>query len=218
MVISKSLIAAVADNIAQSQALAAAGNLTLNGTTVVGGVATLDTQRRIGITSGGNDTGITFTVYGTMQGGTAISETVTGASGGVATTTRDFLTLTRVAASGAVATTVEVGTTDVGATPWLLLDAWQTPFEVGIAVVVSGTVNFTVQETSDLPMPGLQIYNAGFNQTVPIPTPFDISALASKAANTEGSISDVPRNAIRLVVNSGTGTATMTAIQAGPTT
>src|SRR6185437_3174379 len=113
--ISKTLAAASANNIALSQSPAGAGNLTLNGAAVAAGVATLDTQRRVLITSAGTDTGITFTVYGGNQSGSAISETVAGGSLGIpVSTTQDFLTVTRVAASGASASTVTVGTSGVG--------------------------------------------------------------------------------------------------------
>src|SRR5258708_3372590 len=63
-------------------------------TIVIGGVATLDTQRRIIVTSGGNDTGITFTIFGAGDNGVPISETVTGAtSAASAQTNQDFKTV-----------------------------------------------------------------------------------------------------------------------------
>jgi hypothetical protein len=101
-----------ADAVALAQAVAGAGNLTLNGVTVNGGVARLGAQRRVYITSAGNDSGITFTVTGTifsLSGPAAVVETVTGANAGVVSTSKVFDTVTQVAASGAAAGDVSVG-------------------------------------------------------------------------------------------------------------
>lgn len=72
VLLTKTLAAASVNAIAQSQSLGAAGNVTLNGATASGGLATLDTQRRVLITSAGNDSGISFTVFGATDSGTAI--------------------------------------------------------------------------------------------------------------------------------------------------
>ncbi len=105
-----------ATNIAAAQAVAGAADLTLNGSTVASGVAQLGTPRSISITSSGNDSGITFTVYGAVAlspaaGGYAYgSATVTGSNTSVVSTATRFLTVTRVASSGAAAANVSVGT------------------------------------------------------------------------------------------------------------
>lgn len=77
--------------------------------------------------------------------------------------------------------------------------------EVGLQVVVNGTVNYTVQQTLDDPA------DAGA-------TWFDHpdSALVATAANAQSNYAYVPR-AVRVKVNSGAGTATLTIIQAGMT-
>jgi len=102
--------AASADNnIAASQSPAAAA-LTINGSLASGGVATLLEARNVIITSGGNDSGITFAVVGTDIFGSALTETITGANTGVATGAKAFKTITSVTPSGAAAGTVKVGT------------------------------------------------------------------------------------------------------------
>ena len=121
---SVTLVAANATNIAQSQSLPGASglNAVLNGTLVTAGVAVMDAPRRVGITSGGNDSGITFTVTGTArteQGGIKLVETIAGSNGGVAQTTQDFATVTSVAASGATAGNITIGTTGTGSGPWV---------------------------------------------------------------------------------------------------
>lgn len=198
--------AAAANNIAASQSPAAAA-ITIDGSLATAGVATLDAARRVLITSGGNDSGITFTVVGTNRNGAALTEAVTGSNGSTATTTQDFKTVSSVAHTGSVATTVTVGTSGVGSSQWFFVDNCVAPVNLGIGVVVSGTINFTVEYTYDDP-------NSPYTGT--FPTLFPISALASKVANTDSSLS-MPAFAVRLTQNSFTnpGTAKIVIIQAG---
>lgn len=69
------------------------------------------------------------------------------------------------------------------------------PFNVGFGVVVSGTVDYTVQHTFD-----------GANW-------FDHETIAAQTANADGNYA-YPVAGIRVTVNSGTGSATLTTIQA----
>lgn len=211
VVLTLTLAAASVNGIAISQTIGAAGNLTINGAAASGGVATLDTQRRVLITSAGNDSGINFTVYGTNQSGAAISETVTGANIGAVATRQDFLTVTRVATSGAAAAGVQIGTNGVGSTPWQMFNAQITPDEIGFGIGVTGTVNCSVEYTYDAFLAPIAIYKP---PVVPIPTPIAHSVLNSITANSDGTI-DWPIHAWRLTMNSGTGTAKLTGIQAG---
>lgn len=211
VVLTLSLAAASANNIAISQTIGGAGNLTINGSTATGGVATLDTQRRVLITSAGNDSGISFTVYGTNQGGASISEKITGGNIAAVATQQDFLTVTRVATSGAAAAAVTVGTNGVGSTPWQLVNTQITPDEIGFGVGVTGTVNCSVEYTYDSFLAPIAIYAP---PVVPIPTPIPHSVLNGITANSDGTI-DWPIHAWRLTMNSGSGTAKLTGIQAG---
>lgn len=215
VVATKKLTAAAATNVALVQALGAAGALTLNGAAVTAGVATLDTARRIGLTSSANDTGITFTVTGGDYAGTAISEVVIGANAGVASTLQDFLTVTKVTGSGAVAGTVSVGTTGVGSTPWFITDPHITPFEVGVGTaLITGTANWSIECTFDSPWPDLPPYVSGWSQTPPVPKLFGWPGLVGVAADASSVVNDVIA-AIRLTINSGTGTVRATIRQAG---
>lgn len=196
--------AASANNIATSQS-PGAGAITLNGSTVTSGVATLDAARRVIVTSGGNDSGITFTITGTNFAGNPLTETITGGNIAAAATTQDFKTVSSVTHSGTVAGTVTVGTNGVGSSPWFMIDRDQSPTNISIGVTVTGTINFTVEYTYDDP-------NAPFSGT--FPTVWSISALASKTAATDSTLT-APVFAIRLTQNSFTnpGTASMIAIQ-----
>jgi len=126
--------AADTDGICASQTTTAAANLSLDGalTSTENGnkvyapsrsstAATADGAwaRKIGITSDGDDSGITFTVTGTDVNGKALSETVTGPNATVAYTTMstaaNFKTVTKIATSAATTGNITVGTAAVAA-------------------------------------------------------------------------------------------------------
>lgn len=110
--------AADADGVCASQSAAGAGDLLINGALASDGVATFDVPRNVVITSGGDDSGITFTVYGTDLYGAPMAETLTGGNAGAAAGAKAFKTVSRVAASGASASTVTVGSGDVLGLPY----------------------------------------------------------------------------------------------------
>lgn len=201
--ITRALTAADANGIAIAQQAVGAGDLTLNGILVAGGIAQLGSQRKVGIASTGNLSAVTFTVYGTDQAGNLISEGVAGPNNGTVSTVLDFYTVTRVSVSAAVGTDVEVGTTDAGASQPVPLDIYLTPFNVSVGLTVTGTVDVTLQYTFD------DIFaNAG---------PFswrDTDDMANATANGEETFIS-PVRASRLLTNSGTGSATLNIIQAG---
>lgn len=86
--------------------------------------------------------------------------------------------------------------TGSGSTTPIILDTYISPFNVGFGVVVSGTVNYTIQHSFD----GV--------------TWFNHSVLISQTTNQDGNYA-FPVLQIRLTVNSGSGSATITLIQAG---
>lgn len=216
VVLTKALAAASANNICTSQSAAGAANLTINGSAAAGGIATLDTQRRVLITSGGNDSGITFTVFGTTQSGNAIQETVTGADVGTVATNQDFLTITQVSTSGATASNVTVGTNTVGSTPWVLADQHVTPGNLSLGgLVVSGSVTYTAEYTyDDFLNLTTGAYATPQTPQIAYPTPRMVVGLTSVNTSTDALLSN-PIKGWRLTINSGTGTASLTGTQAG---
>ena len=90
--------------------------------------------------------------------------------------------------------------TGPGTTNPFVVNTNATPVNLGIAVVVTGTVNYSVQHTYDSP--------SGFT------TWFNDATLVNKTANAESNIT-FPVTGVQLVINSGTGTAVMTVVQAG---
>jgi hypothetical protein len=204
VILSRALVAGAAGAICASQTTAGAGNLLINGTLAAGGVATLDVQRNIGITSGGNDAAVVFTVTGTDQQGRVISETITGVSTNTVSSVLNYLTITSIAASAAVANAVTVDTLGTGSSTELVTDKYIAPFSVSINVNVTGTLNYTVQYTFDdvFAKPG-----GPFNWTA-------VAALTAQTTTQNSSLSQ-PVSALRLVTNSGAGTGQIEIIQAG---
>ena len=202
------LDAADDNGIAQSQTTAGAADLTLNGALVSGGVATFDSPRQVIITSGGNDTGVTFTIYGTTFGGQTVSEAITGASGGASATNTDFATVTRIHASAATSVSgVIAGTNAKAGSRWVRMDSWAFP-QTAIQVNATGVVNWTLQTTMDDP-------NDPFN-------PVAVSAVTWLNTNDTDAVSatgDVFTNFdwtptwVRILLNSGAGSVTATIAQ-----
>lgn len=132
----------------------------------------------------------TAILVGTDQNGVAQTETVN-LPGSTLTieSTGYYLTLTSVTPSTTIgADTMDIGFVDEAATKTYPLD-WCSPYAANVSVDVTGTINFTVQQT--------------FNNVLAGETPVwvDITALASKTADTT-STAAVGATAIRLLVNS----------------
>lgn len=199
-------VAADADGIAQLQQLAGAGNFTLNGALVASGVAQLGSQRKVAVHSAGNIAAVVFTIYGTDDQGREITDTVTGVNNSTVSTTLDFATVTRVAAGAAVGSDTEVGTTGVGASLPIPLDIYL-PFGSTVSVDVTGTINYTIQATNDNPFgnPSTPLNWVAYpgNQSLSGQTT-DLTSVATAAVR-----------AIRILVNSGAGSAAVTLTQQG---
>ena len=207
------LAAASANAVALSQSLVGAGNVVLNGALVVGGVAVLDQPRRIIVTSAGNDSGITFTAYGTDWSGNAVQSKAT-AGGNIAAVDLgvSFATVTRIAASGATAAAITVGTNTVADSRPLFTSEFS--FGPAMAVVeVTGTANYTVRTSQDDPNG-----EGGFGVPLGIQNVVWINdpVLATLAATQQTAWTAVPK-LLQLTLNSGTGSVKMIFTQhAGP--
>lgn len=159
----------------------------------------------IGITSSADDHTITFTVTGIDNNGLNASEVITGASGapGTAVSTKFYSVITSIKTSGSSAGTVTVGTVNT------TLSTCSTAIELNhynrvahqVSVQVTGTINFSVQETFDPVM----------DQTVSPSSAIWVtpSAFSGKTSNTNGQL-DVGATACRLVINSYSNGATAT--------
>lgn len=176
------------------------GAVTLNGSLVSSSVATLDTQRRVLFTSAGNDSGITFTITGTNASNDVISETLTGGNTTSVYTVLSYKTVTAVTASGASAGDVSIGTNGVADSTWVRLDDWALP-NVSIQSVVSGTINYTIQQTYD------DVNSPAGTITASSVTWSTLVAAAAATAITNAAYQPV---FVRVLVNSNTNPATVT--------
>lgn len=136
-----------ADGVCASQS-PAAGAILINGALASGGVATFAAAQLVRLTSGGNDSGITFTFTGTDADGLSQSETVAGTNGSNTDTTKFFKTITEITASAAVAGTIVVGNLITSVSPTFRPNCSVNPYNLGIlAELVSGTATYTLQQT-----------------------------------------------------------------------
>lgn len=129
------------------------GAVTLNGSLVSSGVATLDVARRLLFTSSGNDVGLYFSIAGTDGANNTIGETLSAVSATTYRTALDYKTVTGVTASGASAGTVTIGTANSGGVasfPWVRMDEWALP-QIALMAAVSGVVSYTIRSTLDDP-------------------------------------------------------------------
>jgi hypothetical protein len=203
------LITASATKISASHTYGAAGDLTLDGAAVTAGVAYLDKARRVLISCAGDDSATTFTIYGTNAQGHAISEALLGASAGSSVySVLDYLTVTQITISAASAGAVTVGTNTIASSIPVFLDHYGYA-QTAIQVTVTGTVNYTVQQTLDDP-----------NRTDPALVTWinhsDVNFVAA-TATVQGNYAYPPR-CTRVTLNSGTGSVKMTVIQSGTPT
>ena len=91
--------------------------------------------------------------------------------------------------------------TGTGSTDAIVINTNVTPVNIGFAVIVTGTVNYSVQFTYDDPAVGFTTW-------------FDDATITSKTGNEDGYI-NFPITGLKTLVNSGTGTVTMKVVQAG---
>ena len=196
------LAAANAAIIAASQAGTANTALTLTTSPY-----TLDTFRRIIITSAGDDHTKTFKIVGLNSSGMSVTETLAGATAGnAAQSLYDYSVITSITPSANTAGNVQVGTNGVASTRPIYLDKWG-PAQVALQIDVTGTVNATVQQTLDSLNPTSNFLTANW---VNHPD----SNLVGLTGTCQGNYAYAPMW-VRLVLNSGTGSATLKVLQAG---
>lgn len=136
----------------------------------------------------------TAVLTGTDANNAVLTETVTLPAGSATVeSTGYFKTLTTVVPSATIgADTMDIGWVDEVSSATYQID-WCSPYACNISVDVTGTIDFTVQETF------VDIQNT-------TPLWVNISALASKTADTT-SVAAVGATAIRVIVNSYSTTA-----------
>lgn len=186
-------------------------------TTVAGGGATasipLNTPypfiftalaRTITLTSTDNLSAVNFTISGTNQFGVAISEVLAGPNNNTVTSVNQYNTITNISSSG-VYTNFSIGSGSTGTFQWINLDILSSsPPVVSLTGEVTGTINYSINQTNDL----LEKYlTAGASFTYEVnTTPISFPITASLTNATTNQIYDFfAAVAIQTVVNSSTG-------------
>lgn len=186
------LIEPALNNICLDQTTAGAANLTINGALASGGAVSLNDAWRLDLESTANLSGVNFTITGTDADGNAQTETIAGPNNNTVTTTKYFKTITQIAASGAVGTNISIGTTDEFVTKTYPLDLYGNEIGTQVAVNVTGTIDFTVEEIATNP------YDLTITKNW-----LALTAFTTKTADTSSTLL-YPAPAIRLKVNSFT--------------
>jgi len=219
IIVTKTLVASSANNIALSQTPTSGTALTLNGSTVSGGVAVLDTQRRILLTYGNEASPRTMVITGTDDAGMVISETLSIPSGapGTVPTLQNFKTVTSaLPLGGGWSAAVTLGTNTVGSTPWFVPTAHIAPFELGVGLVLlSGAATFSFEATREVVNAQPAVLPVGASIAPPIVNSVEWPGLAALAATTYGSVTAASINGWRLTVLTGTGLVECTVTQSG---
>lgn len=202
--LTRTLVAGAVGAVAASQTLGAAGNLLINGSLASGGVATMAAQQLIGLTSTGNLSAVNFTISGTNDAGQTVTEVLAGPNNATVNSVNNYTTVTKIAASAAVGTAMTVDTVGVGASLPVPIDRYLNPVNVAVTVAITGTLNATAQFTND------DVYGGA-------PGPFVWFGIGGLTGITATSATNLvgPVTAVRLLTNSGTGTAAFSVDQSG---
>ena len=201
------LATAVANNICTAQSPTA--TFSINGTLASGGVATLDTPRRVLFTPSGNESANTFTIVGTNASGMPQTEVISGTNATAFYTNLDFKTVSSITLASAAAAAITVCTTTVASSPWIRFDEYALS-QTAIQCSVTGTVSYTIQQT-------LQDPNSPTNPVATYSLVW-LQSSDSQAVNASGNIQSSYQYSptfARVTLNSGTGSVTATFTQFG---
>jgi hypothetical protein len=209
------LAAAVATGVCQSQ-VPGTGALNMNGALVVNGVAVFDQARQLAFVSTGSNVASTFTITGTDAFGAAQSEALVGGNNSTVVSTKNYKTVTSITSSAPSAGSLTVGTNNspaITSSQWVRFDDYG---DAGVAIQINavGTTNITVQQTLDDPNSPTNPVAPANVTWMPHPDATLVAAALVGPAGLQGNYAYKPTFA-RLLLNSGTGTATATFMQAG---
>lgn len=175
----------------------------------------LATPQRIVVTYGTEGTARTLTVTGKSLTGQTWFEVITipvNSGGATIASVLDYASITSIVSGSAFTNAITVGTNQSGGSAWVSCDPW-VPQPIAIVATVTGTVNYTVEQTLDDP-------NSPINPVRPDLVSWqndpDLGAVGA-TTNYVGSYIFCPAF-IRVVLNSGSGSVTMTVLQSGSVT
>ncbi len=169
------------------------------------GIGTMATAGAISIYSGGDESDITFTVYGTDRYGNDNSEEITGPDTETVTGSVDWLVIQKISADGAVGNDVEVGSANVVFSQWIPVDRYGGDISVGCTVSSGASFTYALQHTfSDVQAAGFQEDDANV---------FVHATITGETTSQDGSYS-TPISAVRAAITSFvSGTLTIDVVQ-----
>lgn len=91
----------------------------------------------------------------------------------------------------------------IGASAWVPMDTYRTPFSISCSAVISGSPTYNVEYTLD-----------DVQNTAITPTAYSDFLVTGATANTN-SATTIPVTAVRVNITSGSGSVTLTVIQSG---
>jgi hypothetical protein len=146
---------------------------------------------------------VTFVVTGTRPGGGTQTESIAISASGTVTGSLSFATVTEITASAPTSATISVGNAVPGYTDWIPLDIY-TPNQVtNISNKVSGTVNYSVEYTNEDP----------FDRSIQQLAVAHPNASLTAASGDETQFTTTLMRAVRLKINSGSGSVRFTCVQ-----
>jgi len=174
-------------------------------------IATLDTQRRIAIVSSGNDSTITATIQGWLDGTASQrqQEVLALTNVGTAVSVLDYMTIGAVTLSGSAAANITIGTNGTGSTPWSITNFHLTPFLLNDQVEQTGSVTWNFETTNDFGWYAPPPSNAGTN---PQPNVNEVVQGSTIAQNTTLTSAVT---GYRHTITAGTGTLQAQTVQSG---
>ncbi len=177
----------------EDQTGSGAGEMTLDGAGVVGGewIATDGLARQLGFESSGDINTVVFTITGfaDVARNFPLSETVTGVNSDTVESAEYFYVVTSITRSATIGTNVEVGAVDEAATKIIPIN-WRVD-NISLLAEVTGTVNYTLQQTFDNVQTSTAITWANV----------DDSNFVSATATATGNLNTIPV-AMRMIINS----------------
>ena len=106
-------------------------------------------QRTLTVTSTGNISTATFTITGVDTSGYAVSTTLTGPNATTVTTTAEFFKVTAISVGTIATSAFTVGVGATGTSRWAIVDTFQNPVGVTVAINTATSAPVSIQHTFD---------------------------------------------------------------------
>ena len=106
-------------------------------------------QRTLTVTSTGNISTATFTITGIDTSGYAVSTTLTGPNNATATTVAEFFKVTAISVGTIATSAFTVGVGATGTSRWAMVDTFQNPVGVTVAINTATSAPVSIQHTFD---------------------------------------------------------------------